>query len=108
MSPRRYAPYESSLCQAPIFAKFGRDRPSRRRSTRLHRVRVGSGSDFAEEPAVQGVEPVTQATSRSRLSSRTPYWASRRSWRYTALEIWRLRERSASFLVLPSATLRSK
>jgi hypothetical protein len=41
----------------------------------------GSGSDFAEEPAVQGVEPVTLAMSRSLVSSRVPYGASRRSWR---------------------------
>ena len=39
------------------------------------------GSDFAEEPAVQGEEPVTQAMSRSLLSSRTPYPASRSSCR---------------------------
>jgi hypothetical protein len=39
----------------------------------------GSGSDFAEEPAVQGGEPVTLAMSRSLVSSRTPYRASRSS-----------------------------
>jgi hypothetical protein len=33
---------------------------------------MGSGSDFAEEPAVQGVGPVTLATSRSLVSSRAP------------------------------------
>ena len=31
----------------------------------------GSGSDVAEEPAVRDAEPVTQVSSRSRLSSRT-------------------------------------
>jgi hypothetical protein len=37
-----------------------------------------------------------------------PFWASRTSWRNMALETWRLRDRRASRLVLPSATLRSK
>jgi hypothetical protein len=41
----------------------------------------GFGSDFAEEPVAQGVEPVTQALSRPWVSSRTPYRASRSSWR---------------------------
>ena len=41
----------------------------------------GFGSDFAEEPAAQGEEPVTQAESRPWVSSRTPYRASRSSCR---------------------------
>jgi hypothetical protein len=75
LTEARYAgtALRSFMTSIPYFrGHFGRDDPGRRRSTRLRRVRMGFGSDFAEEPAVQGVEPVTQATSRSRLSSRTP------------------------------------
>ena len=69
----------------------------------------GSGSDLAEEPVARDAEPVTLATSRSRLSSRIRYcFASTSSCRYTALLTCRLSERSASRLDLPSVTLRSK
>ena len=42
------------------------------------------------------------------MSSRTPLSGPKTSCRWTALVMWHSRERIASFLAFPSATLRSK
>ena len=81
----------------------------KRRAGLLHRVVLGPGSDLSKAPVIRvqaghaGEEsspgcPPGPAYIPTRL-------ASRRSWRYTASESRRLRERMASFLVLPSSTL---